>query len=103
MAYVLGESGDVEEREVLEGSWDKNGSASMVLWYRGAQYTRKVPKTGLVTHSEAAALLKVRRESVWRWVQAGKLKGYKVRGANVVSVAELRQFGMTNGYLVPRS
>ena len=52
-----------------------------------------------MTHSEAAAMLRVRRESVWRWVQVGKLRGFKVRGANVVSIAELREFSLKNGYL----
>ena len=44
-------------------------------------------------------MLRVRRESVWRWVQVGKLRGFKVRGANVVSIAELREFSLKNGYL----
>ena len=106
MSYVLGKSGDIEPEElrpsdVLDGKWLKDGGAEMVLWYRGAQYTRKIPKNGLMTHSEAAAMLRVRRESVWRWVQAGKLRGFKARGANVVSIAELREFGLKNGYLFP--
>ena len=106
MTFVLGETGDVEPDEQqpddgLDGKWLKDGGAEMVLWYRGARYTRKVPKNGLMTHSEAAAMLRVRRESVWRWVQAGKLRGFKARGANVVSISELRDFGLKNGYLFP--
>lgn len=108
MSYILGESGDIQPGEpqpadVLKGKWLRDGGAEMVLWYRGAQYARKIPKNGLMTHSEAAAMLRVRRESVWRWVQAGKLRGFKVRGANVVSIAELREFGSKNGYLFPAS
>ena len=101
MSYVLGETGEVQEGEVLTGKFQRDGGAIMVLWYRGAQYTRKIPKNGLLTHSEAGALVKVRRESVWRWVQAGKLKAYKVRGVHAVSLAELRKFGIANGYLIP--
>lgn len=106
MSYVLGEDGDIQAGEeqpadVLSGKWLKDGGAEMVLWYRGAKYTRKIPKTGLLTHSEAAVLLRVRRESVWRWVQAGKLRSYTVRNVNVVSIAELRKFGSKNGYLIP--
>lgn len=105
MAYVLGDSGEVEESgdstpSTLRGSFQKDGGAVMSLGYRGAQYTRKIPKNGLVTHSEAGALLRVARESIWRWVQAGKLRGWKVRGVNVVSIAELKEFGIQNGYLV---
>lgn len=101
MSYVLGESGEVQEGEHLTGKFQRDGGAIMVLWYRGAQYTRKIPKNGLLTHSEAGALLKVRRESVWRWVQARKLTPYKIRGVNAVSIAELRKFGIANGYLIP--
>ncbi len=68
--------------------------------YRGARYHRDIPNAGYVTHSEAGALLRVRRESVWRWVQAGKLAGKVVRGVQVVSLLELRAFGVANGYLV---
>lgn len=101
MSYVLGEGGEVEAGEVLEGKFLRDGGALMVLWYRGAQYTRKVPRNGLLTHSEAATLCKVRRESVWRWVQAKKLRAFKIRGVNAVSIADLRKFVKDNGYVLP--
>jgi len=102
VSYVLGEGGEVEATEVLDGKFLSDGGALMVLWYRGAQYKRKVPRNGLITHSEAATLCKVRRESVWRWVQAGKLRDFKVRGVSAVSIADLRKHLKDNGYVFPR-
>ncbi len=87
------------EDETIRAEWNRTGARVMVA-YRGARYHRDIPNSGYVTHSEAGALLRVRRESVWRWVQAGKLEGRMVRGVQVVSLSELRKFGVANGYLI---
>lgn len=85
--------------EAIQAEWTRTGARVMIS-FRGARYHRDIPNTGYVTHSEAGALLRVRRESVWRWVQAGKLGGKTLRGVQVVSLSELRKFGAANGYLV---
>lgn len=97
MAYVPAEA----LQEPLRAKWLKDGGAKVAIGYRGAWYERTVERHGFVTHSEAGALLRVRRETVWRWVQSGKLKPRQIRGVQVVSLAELREFGLRNGYLVP--
>lgn len=88
-----------DEQEPLHVEWKASG-ARVYVSYRGARYHRDIPEYGFATHSEAGALLRVRRETVWRWVQAGKLKGKPLRGVQVVSLSELRKFGVLNGYLV---
>ena len=97
MAYVPAEA----LQEPLRAAWLKDGGAKVSVNYRGAWYERKIPRNGYVTHSEAGALLRVRRETVWRWVQSGKLKPFQIRGVQVVSLAELRELGLRNGYPVP--
>lgn len=94
MAYKL-----AEENEPIQAQWTRTG-ARVMIGYRGARYHRDIPKGGFVTHSEAGALLGVRRESVWRWVQAEKLTGRIVRGIQVVSLSELQKFGVDNAYLI---
>lgn len=96
MSYEL-----AEENEPIAAEWLPNQGARVFVSYKGARYSREIPRNGYVTHSEAGALLRVRRETVWRWVQAGKLEAHEIRGIQVVSLSELRQFGIANKYLVP--
>ena len=98
MSYEL-----ADENEPIAAEWLPHQGARVFVSYKGARYSREIPKNGYVTHSEAGALLRVRRETVWRWVQGNKLTGFEIRGVQVVSLSELRTFGIENKYLVPKT
>jgi excisionase family DNA binding protein len=102
LAYARGPADDGGfEGEGFASQWLRDGGAVVYVIVGGARYQRVIPKNGYLTHREAGALLGTNRETVWRWVQGGKLTGYMLRGVQVVSIAELRKFGRENGYQVP--
>ncbi len=68
---------------------------------RARKTTKPMPTHGYVTHLKAAALLLTNRETIWRWVQAKKLRGRQKSGVQVVSLRNLRRFARRNGFQVP--
>ena len=105
MAYVR----LVESKPELIGYWLPKGGAVLVKTRGSAKYRRDVPRNGLVTFIEAAALLRrrgkpVSRIAVYEWAKNGKLR-YEhitprpgVRQVALIRISTLRKFGERNGF-----
>ena len=78
-----------------------NGGAHIVVEAYGAQYSRNVKKHGHVTHREAAVLMKVSRETIWRWTRSRVLTPFTLRDVQVVALSELHQIAAQRGAGAP--
>lgn len=74
-----------------------NGGAQIVVKAYGARYSRNVKRNGHVTHREAAALMQVSRETIWRWTKSGVLTPFTMQDVQVVSLSELHQLATQRG------
>jgi hypothetical protein len=78
-----------EEQGGSPTQWLAGGGARVAVTVRGFTYWRDIEPDGFANHNEAAALLRVNRETIWRWVQAGRLTNYTLDETLVVHLGEL--------------